>query len=129
MPVSDNHPASRCSPLRREQTPGGPLILRWSNLRYVLTMNLSINGTMTVKELAALLTQQGFATAGRPSKCISDALRTERSRGRVWRRGRGRYGPGSMPRSTEYRIQQRYLELRAKAQARQEQQAPQTGAA
>jgi len=38
---------------------------------------------------------------GRPSKAISDALRWERERGRVFRRGRGRYGPAHLlPRST-----------------------------
>ncbi|MEZ0052465.1 hypothetical protein ABIA30_003483 [Mycobacterium sp. MAA66] len=101
------------------ESSSGPLVLRWTNLRYVLTMNLAVHGTMTIKEMVELLTEQGFTTAGRPSKCISDALRTERARGRVWRRGRGRYGPGSMPRSTEYRMHQRWLELRARARGDQ----------
>jgi len=133
MPVDATHPAALNTRLERDQYMGGLLVLQWSNLRYVLTMNLAVHGPMTIKEMIAMLTEQGFTTAGRPSKCISDALRTERARGRVWRRGRGLYGPGSMPRSTEYRIQQRYLELRARAQARQAQQAQrrqqQTGAA
>ncbi|MDR3662157.1 MAG: hypothetical protein P4L86_17550 [Mycobacterium sp.] len=91
------------------------MVLTRTSLRYVLTMNLAIHGEMTIKEMIALFTHQGFTTAGRPSKCISDALRTERKLGRVWRRGRGRYGPASMPRSTEYRIHKRWLELRAQA--------------
>ncbi|MDH6245216.1 hypothetical protein [Mycobacterium sp. OTB74] len=99
--------------------PSEPLLLERTNLRYVLTMTLSVHGTMTVKEMAAVLMEQGFTTAGRPSKCISDALRTERKMGRVWRRGRGQYGPGRMPRSTEYRIHKRWIELRASARERQ----------
>ena len=51
----------------------------------------------------------------RQSKSISDALRWERRYGRVGRLGRGRYGPGSMPRGTEHRIHQRVLALRARA--------------
>lgn len=105
--------------MKLAETSSGPVVLRWTSLRYVLTMNLAVHGTMTVKEMIALLTEQGFTTAGRPSKCLSDALRTERKMGRVWRRGRGRYGPGSMPRSTEYRIHKRWLELRAQARERQ----------
>lgn len=115
MPTSENHPAALNSRLRPIKSPGRPLVLQWSNLRYVLTMYLAKYGPMTVKEMGAMLTEQGFTTAGRPSKCISDALRTERSRGRVWRRGRGLYGPGRMPRSTEYRIHQRWMDLREQA--------------
>ena len=103
------------------QNPASPMVLRRIELRYMLTLNLTIHGTMTVKELARLLAEQGFTTTGRPSKRISDALRTECRLGRVWRRGRGRYGPGEMPRSTEYRIHKRCLELRAQARAAQAQ--------
>jgi hypothetical protein len=111
------------------QNPADPVVLRRINLRYMLTMNLTIHGTMTVKELATLLAEQGFTTAGRPSKCISDALRTEGRLGRVWRRGRGRYGPGEIPRSTEYRIHKRCLELRAQVRAAQAQARAQASAA
>lgn len=97
------------------ETSSGSLVLRRTELRYVLTMNLSMRGEMTVKQMIEMLDHQGFTTAGRASKSISDALRTERKLGRVWRRGRGRYGPGSMPRSTEYRIHKRWLELRDRA--------------
>ena len=100
-------------PLDENQT--SPMVLTRTDLRYVLTMNLAVHGAMTVRELIELLAYQGFTTIGRPSKCISDALRTERVRGRVWRRGRGRYGPGSMPRSTEYRIHKRWIDLRVRA--------------
>jgi hypothetical protein len=43
----------------------------------------------------------------RASKTISDALRWEVKRGRVVRLGQGRYGPGTMPRSTAQRIHAR----------------------
>jgi hypothetical protein len=57
----------------------------------------------------------GFDVAGRPSKVVSDALRYEIAHGRVRRLKRGRYGPVSMPPSTEYRIHQRALALRDEA--------------
>jgi hypothetical protein len=46
---------------------------------------------------------------------VSDALRHEIARGRVFRLKRGRYGPAEMPRATEYRIHQRVLALREEA--------------
>ena len=58
---------------------------------------------------------QGFAIGGRASKQVSDALRWERRRGRVRRIARGLYGPGYVPRATEYRIHQRVMALRAAA--------------
>jgi hypothetical protein len=48
-------------------------------------------------------------------KSVSDALRWEMRYGRVRRLARGRYGPGWMPRGTEYRIHQRVLALRTEA--------------
>jgi hypothetical protein len=89
--------------------------LRGIELRYVLTMNLFHHGHATIAELVDALTEHGFEVDGRPSKCVSDALRWEIRRGRVRRFGRGLYGPGSMPRSTEYRIHQRVLALRYEA--------------
>jgi hypothetical protein len=61
------------------------------------------------------LEYQGFDIRGRASKVVSDALRREIDRGRVLRLKRGRYGPGEMPRATEYRIHQRVLALRSEA--------------
>jgi hypothetical protein len=78
-------------------------------------MYLFQNGIKTIDELIEGLEHQGFTIAGRASKTISDALRTEMRRRRVWRRGRGLYGPADMPRSTEYRIHKRVLELRREA--------------
>jgi hypothetical protein len=92
------------------------LLLRGTELRYVLSDHLALHGPATVAELADMLASRGFETAGRASKSISDALRWEMGRGRVWRRGRGRYGPGWMPRATEYRIHKRALALRAEAE-------------
>ena len=90
-------------------------LLRGTELRYVLTMHLGQHGVATIPEMLAALDHHGFCVRGRPSKTVSDALRWEEARGRVWRRGRGRYGPGEMPRSTEHRIHQRVLALREAA--------------
>ena len=87
--------------------------LRGIELRYALTMYLFQHGPATVADLIDGLTWQGFIIAGRPSKSVSDALRWEIERGRVLRFARGLYGPGWMPRATEYRIHQRVLALRA----------------
>ena len=82
-------------------------------LRYALTMYLLQHGPTTVKQLVDALQWQGFAIEGRPSKQVSDALRWERRRGRVRRLGRGVYGPGYVPRGTEYRIHRRVMAMRA----------------
>jgi hypothetical protein len=89
--------------------------LQGLELRYVLTMYLVQHGPTTVKELIDAIRWQGFDVDGRASKQVSDALRWERRRGRVRRLARGLYGPGSVPRATEYRIHQRVLALRAAA--------------
>ena len=86
-------------------------------LRYVLTFHLQNQGAATVAELIEGLVHHGFCVRGRPSKVVSDALRWEIEHGRVHRLGRGRYGPGYVPRSTDYRIHQRVLTLRAAAVA------------
>jgi hypothetical protein len=90
--------------------------VRGIELRYLLTMQLFLQGPATITELVDTLTSQGFEVAGRASKSVSDALRWEIGRGRVRRLGRARYGPAWMPRSTEYRIHQRVLALRAQTQ-------------
>ncbi|OMC53302.1 hypothetical protein A5745_22370 [Mycobacterium sp. IS-2888] len=89
--------------------------LQGIELRYVLAMQLAVHGPGTIAELINALKWHGFCVRGRPSKVISDALRWEMARGRVRRLGRGRYGPGYMPRGTEHRIHKRVLELRAAA--------------
>jgi hypothetical protein len=89
--------------------------LQGLELRYVLTMYLAQHGPRTVNELIDAIRWQGFDVDGRASKQVSDALRWERRRGRVRRLARGLYGPGFIPRATEYRIYQRVLELRAAA--------------
>ncbi|MGE2726783.1 hypothetical protein [Mycolicibacterium pulveris] len=86
-------------------------ILRGIELRYVLTHNLDGHGQASIYEMLELLAHQGFAVVGNPSKAVSDALRWELRRGRVRRIRRGVYGPGTMPRSTEYYIHQRVLDL------------------
>jgi hypothetical protein len=89
--------------------------LQGLELRYVLTMYLVQHGPKTVNELIDAIRWQGFDVDGRASKQVSDALRWERRRGRVRRLARGLYGPGFLPRATEYRIYQRVLVLRAAA--------------
>ncbi|WP_319450729.1 MULTISPECIES: hypothetical protein [unclassified Mycobacterium] len=89
--------------------------LRGIELRYALVLYLGQHGPHTVAELIDALTHQGFSFAGRPSKAISDALRWEVARGRVRHLERGLYGPGPVPRSTEYRIHQRVIALRERA--------------
>jgi hypothetical protein len=89
--------------------------LKGIELRYVLTMQLAVHGQATVAELIDALKWHSFSVRGRPSKAISDALRWEIEHGRVRRLGRGRYGPGCIPRGTEHRIRQRVLGLREAA--------------
>jgi hypothetical protein len=89
-------------------------------LRYVLTRALALSGPMTVAELVKELDRQGFTVKGRPTKAVSDALRWERQRGRVRRLAHGLYGPGAIPRSTEYRIIERVKALRRMAAGRAE---------
>ena len=92
-----------------------PHQLKGIDLRYALTMYLLQHGPTTVNELIEALEWQGFSISGRASKEISDALRWERRRGRVRRLARGLYGPGYVPRATEYRIYHRVMDLRAAA--------------
>ena len=89
--------------------------LQGIELRYVLTMHVAHHGRATIAEMIDALNAQGFCVTGRASKSISDALRWEAARDRVRRLGRGLYGPGHIPRGTEYRIHQRVLALRAAA--------------
>ena len=89
--------------------------LQGIELRYALTMYLLQHGPTTISELIDALEWQGFAIDGRASKQVSDALRWERRRGRVLRISRGLYGPGFVPRGTEYRIYHRVMALRAAA--------------
>ncbi len=89
--------------------------LQGIELRYVLTMHLAHNGRATIAEMMDSLKGQGFCVPGRASKTISDALRWEVGRDRARRLGRALYGPGYIPRSTEHRIHQRVLALRAAA--------------
>ncbi|BBY31865.1 hypothetical protein [Mycolicibacterium sediminis] len=91
------------------------LLLRGIELRYVLTNHLARHGDRTVAELVVVLEHLGFGVSGRPSKAVSDALRWEVRLGRVYKRGRTIYGPGYLPRATEWRIDRRVAELRERA--------------
>lgn len=73
-------------------------------LRYVLVDLMLRRGPMTVTAMLAALDDLELVVPERRSKVVSDVLRTEVRRGRVVRLGRGRYGVGRIPRSTEHRI-------------------------
>jgi hypothetical protein len=90
-------------------------LLQGIDLRYALTMHLLQHGPTTVGELIEAMEWQGFEIRGRASKQVSDALRWERRRRRVRRLARGIYGPGYVPRGTEYRIYTRVMAMRAAA--------------
>ena len=77
------------------------------HLRYFLTLHLFDAGESSIGDLVAAVERQGFRPGSRPSKIVSDALRWEVRRGRVVRRGRGRYAPGTMPRQTRSWMRQR----------------------
>ena len=101
---------------RRRMPPfddGGQTSTAGMELRYALTLYLLQHGPTTVDELIKAMKWQGFDIGGRASKQVSDALRWERRRGRVRRLARGLYGPGYVPRGTEYRIYHRVMALRA----------------
>jgi hypothetical protein len=90
-----------------------PRLITGLNLRYLLTLHLFETGrVMSVPELLDIVESEGFVLRGRGAKTVSDALRWEMGHGRVVRHGRGRYGPGSMPRQTRSRIRQRVRTLR-----------------
>ncbi|MET0699994.1 MAG: hypothetical protein ABWY93_10040 [Mycobacterium sp.] len=90
-------------------------ILRGTELRYALTLQLHQHGPATISELIEALTWHGFLIVGNPPKSVSDALRWEMGYYRAIRVGRGKYAPGEMPRSTEYRITRRVVALREQA--------------
>ena len=82
-------------------------ILSGRPLRYLLTETIWERGPSTVGDLVARVAELGLVLPGRPSKVVSDELRWEIARGRVQRLGRGRYGPGAMPRQTRAWIRAR----------------------
>ncbi len=91
---------------------GPTLWIGGRDLRYVLTVLVHREGPLTVARMVALLDEEGFLVAGRPSKQVSDALRWEIGRRRVERLARGRYGPGVMPPTTRRRIARHVDHLR-----------------
>jgi hypothetical protein len=95
-------------------------LLKGIELRYVLTHQLFTHGPAAIADLVEALAFQGFGIASPAPKSVSDALRWESGRGRVRRLGRGRYGPGWMPRGTEHRIHTRVQALRDEAPNRSE---------
>jgi hypothetical protein len=98
-------------------TPTEGYALRGIELRYALTIYLFQHGPQRLPDLADALDFQGFDIPG-GTKAVSDALRWEIGHGRVVRLERGKYGPLSMPRATEYRIHNRVMDLREEAAQR-----------
>ncbi len=89
-------------------------LLHWRTLhvRYLLATWLKDAGReVTVAELVRRLDAVGVRVPGRPSKVVSDLLRTEQVRGRAVRTGRGRYRYGSSTPSTERRMRREALRL------------------
>ncbi|SKG75705.1 Uncharacterised protein [Mycobacteroides abscessus subsp. bolletii] len=78
-----------------------------TDLRYLLVLHIHRHGLTTVSELVTMLADIGFELDGRPSKTVSDTLRTDVKLDRVRRRGRGLYSPGALPRSTQHRMRVR----------------------
>ncbi len=80
--------------------------LRGLGLRYVLANELqNSRQPLTVSDLTERLQRRGFTFAGRPSKAISDSLRTEVRKGRVRRISRGVYQFVTASRSMVRRFQ------------------------
>ena len=92
-----------------------PSPLRTIELRYVLLLALRREGTMTVPELVAEIQRQHLVINGRPSKAISDALRTDVKLGRLRHQPRGPYHFVDIPRGTQWRMDNRVAQIRAAA--------------
>ncbi|MUM16929.1 hypothetical protein FZI91_20570 [Mycobacterium sp. CBMA271] len=48
-----------------------------TDLRYLLVLHIHRHGLTTVSEMVTMLADIGFDVDGRPSKTVSDALRTD----------------------------------------------------
>jgi hypothetical protein len=83
---------------------------RW--LRSMLVLRLLAAGRpLTVAELVQGVEHAGFTFASRSGKVVSDALRSEVSRGRVIRDGPGRYRSGYVAKSSQHRMRRRVAAL------------------
>jgi len=91
------------------------LLIRGTELRYVIVDHLFRHGPKTILEIIDELDSHGFEVRGSAGKTISDALRWEVGRGRLRRLRRGYFGSAALPRTTEQRIHRRALALRAEA--------------
>lgn len=92
--------------------------IRGIELRYLLTLVLVESGhDLTISQLGSEVTRRGGSVRGRPSKTVSDALRSEVRRGRVQRVARGTYRSGTVSRQTKSRMKKRLAGL-ANSEAR-----------
>ena len=80
--------------------------------RYLVVRLFERGGEATITELVDDLHGEGFGVPGRPSRTVSDALRTEVARGRVVRVTRGLYALGHVPRTTKHRMVHTVASLR-----------------
>lgn len=91
-------------------TTADPILLHGRELHAALALILVrvAPRELSVGELVAELRAGGFVVAGpRPTKTVSDALRSGRTRGYVIRSGRDRYRSGRIPRTTLWRMRDR----------------------
>ena len=84
-----------------------PMYSSWA-FRALLTLAIHQAGRpMTVAQLVHVVDFEGIGVGGRPSKVISDSLRTEVAKGWVVRVRRGVYAPGRLPKSSKSRLRAR----------------------
>lgn len=90
------------------------VLVRRVDLRHLLLDELlrARGSDRSIADLVGALRAGGFVVAGHPAKTVSDALRTELTRGRAVRVARGRYAVGLIPRTTRWRLGPRVAELR-----------------
>jgi len=90
-----------------------PRYSTWA-LRALLTLAIhEARRPMSVAQLVDVVAFEGIDVDGRPSKVISDLLRTEVAKGWVVRVGRGVYAPGRLPKSSKSRLRARLRRARA----------------
>jgi len=97
-------PVGTISCMEAHEMTSASTLLTGRPLRYLLSLHLRAAGPLTVAELVARVEGEGFALGGRAGKVVSDSLRWEIGRRRAVRLGRGRYGPGVIPRQTLRRM-------------------------
>ena len=84
-------------------------LLKGRDLRHAALALLQRHGTLSVRQLLEALHGDGFVVGGlQPNKTLSDALRHEIVLGRARRVAWGRYRAARIPRTSAWRIQNRW---------------------